>query len=127
MHSNRPALNSVWWLARSCAARCAAHDPKPQSKQLAQSECSLVAGAQLRGALRGAAAPVMLAPLVKDLDSGGGGGISLATALPLIEELAAEGAVRGQLKAGGAAWTPEAHARAQRAAVATFYAQAGPG
>lgn len=84
-------------------------------------------GAQLRGALRGAAAPVMLAPLVRDLDSGGGGGgVSLATALPLIEELAAEGAVRGQLKGGGAAWTPEAHARAQRAAVATFYSQAGP-
>ncbi|KAK9845381.1 hypothetical protein WJX81_005067 [Elliptochloris bilobata] len=30
--------------------------------------------AQLRGALRGAAAPVMLAPLVKELDSGMGGG-----------------------------------------------------
>lgn len=70
----------------------------------------------------------MLPTLVKELDTGGGGGaggIALATALPLIEELAAQGAVRGHLRAGGTAWVPEAHARGQRAAVQAFYAQNG--
>jgi hypothetical protein len=51
--------------------------------------------------------------------------VSLAAALPLVEELAAEGAVRGALRAGGASWVPDAYAHRQRAAVQTFYAQNG--
>jgi len=51
--------------------------------------------------------------------------VGLAAALPLVEELAAEGAVRGALRAGGASWVPDAYAHRQRAAVQAFYAQNG--
>ena len=100
------------------------------------------AKAKLRGALRGAVAPAPLAALARgagvEIPGGGGGGgdapsvaattssSSCAVALPaLVEELLAEGAVRGSLSAAGAVWTPAAYASAQADAARAFYAQNG--
>ena len=79
------------------------------------------AKAALRGALRGAAAPVNLGTLAKALGISAAGG---ATAGALVEELVAEGALAGSLRAG-AVWTPDVHSRAQEAGQAAFYAQNG--
>ena len=73
---------------------------------------------RLRGALRGAAAPISLPALTKDLGLQGplaaGGGSVL---LDLVSELVAEGAVRGAVKGSGASWVPAAHAEAQQVCV----------
>ncbi|GBF94592.1 hypothetical protein Rsub_06707 [Raphidocelis subcapitata] len=82
--------------------------------------------AQLRGALRGAAAPVTLAGLARELgiDAPGGGGSMVGG---LVEQLAGEGAISGALKGGmqGGVWTPAAYSSAQAAAVKGFYSQNG--
>jgi hypothetical protein len=84
---------------------------------------------QLRGALRGAAAPVPLAALSKELglDAAGAGGGGRGMVGGLIEELIAEGAAAGTLKGGGqgGVWTPAVYASAQGAAVKGFYSQNG--
>ena len=43
----------------------------------------------------------------------------------LIDELIAEGGLRGVLKGGGASWVPAVYAEAQQGAVAAFYEQNG--
>ena len=76
--------------------------------------------AQLRGALRGAAAPLSVPSLAKTLGlepSVTGGGM-LGT---IVEELLAEGAVAGTLKGGGTSWTPAVYSRTQQDAVLNFY------
>lgn len=80
--------------------------------------------AQLRGALRGAAAPVSLAALVRQLGLEGVG--SLGALVPgIVEELVAAGAVEGRLAGGGGTWTPAAYVRGQQQAVRRFYSQSG--
>jgi hypothetical protein len=88
--------------------------------------------AQLRGALRGAAAPAPLAAIARELGldgaAGAGGGGGARGMLPaLAEELVAEGAAAGALKGGGAGavWTPAVYSSAQGAAVKGFYSQNG--
>ncbi|KXZ55512.1 hypothetical protein GPECTOR_2g1061 [Gonium pectorale] len=101
--------------------------------------------AQLRGALRATASPVMVLALLRDagLGPGGGGGggadvsggSGLAAALAsgggggviatLIEELVQEGSLRGSLRGGGTSWLPAVHAEVQAEAVANFYSQNG--
>jgi len=78
--------------------------------------------AQLRGALRGAEAPVTLATLARGLglDAAASGGAMLPG---LTEELVADGAARGSARGG--AWVPEIHTVAQAAAVAGFWRQNG--
>uniref|UniRef100_A0A383VL45 E3 UFM1-protein ligase 1 homolog n=1 Tax=Tetradesmus obliquus TaxID=3088 RepID=A0A383VL45_TETOB len=80
--------------------------------------------AQLRGALRGTAAPVALTSLVKDLglDSFAS---SNSMVSQLVEELLAEGAVKGSTKGGGGSWVPSVHTAAQQGAVAGFWRQNG--
>jgi hypothetical protein len=80
--------------------------------------------AQLRGALRGTAAPVALTALVKSIGLEGfsSGHSKLAQ---LVEELIAEGAVQGSTKGGGGSWVPTVHTAAQQSAVAGFYHQNG--
>ena len=79
---------------------------------------------QLRGALRGAAAPVNLSTLARDLGLEGLG--SLASLLPsLIDELVDSGAIAGRLAAGGTSWTPAVYVRSQQEAVRTFFQQNG--
>eukprot|EP00882_Tetradesmus_deserticola_P015384 GHRQ01016391.1.p1 GENE.GHRQ01016391.1~~GHRQ01016391.1.p1 ORF type:complete len:342 (-),score=133.95 GHRQ01016391.1:88-1038(-) len=80
--------------------------------------------AQLRGALRGTAAPVALTSLVKDLglDSFSG---SNSMVSQLVDELLSEGAVRGSTKGGGGSWVPNVHTAAQQGAVSGFYTQNG--
>ena len=74
---------------------------------------------RLRGALRGAAAPLSLPALTKDLGLEGplaGGGSGTKSVLSdLVSELIAEGAVRGTAKGGSAAsWVPAIHAETQQ-------------
>lgn len=80
--------------------------------------------AQLRGALRGTAAPVALTALVKSigLDGFSSGHSMLAQ---LVDELVSEGAVQGSTKGGGGSWVPTVHTAAQQSAVAGFYNQNG--
>ncbi|WIA08065.1 hypothetical protein OEZ85_007531 [Tetradesmus obliquus] len=80
--------------------------------------------AQLRGALRGTAAPVALTSLVKDLglDSFAS---SNSMVSQLVEELLGEGAVKGSTKGGGGSWVPSVHTAAQQGAVAGFWRQNG--
>lgn len=80
--------------------------------------------AQLRGALRGTAAPVALTALVKSIGLEGfsSGHSKLAQ---LVEELISEGAVQGSTKGGGGSWVPTVHTTAQQSAVAGFYNQNG--
>lgn len=80
--------------------------------------------AQLRGALRGTAAPVVLSALVKDLGLDAFGS-STSMVSQLVDELLAEGAVRGSTKGGGGSWVPSIHTAAQQGAVAGFYTQNG--
>lgn len=83
--------------------------------------------AQLRGALRGTAAPVALPALLKGiigLDSIGGGS-SAGMLSTLVDELLAEGAVQGSTKGGGGSWVPSIHTASQQSAVAGFYSQNG--
>eukprot|EP00878_Enallax_costatus_P006274 GHUV01006577.1.p1 GENE.GHUV01006577.1~~GHUV01006577.1.p1 ORF type:complete len:509 (+),score=174.38 GHUV01006577.1:756-2282(+) len=80
--------------------------------------------AQLRGALRGTAAPAALNNLVRDLgiDSFGSSNSMVAQ---LVDELLQEGAVRGTMKGGGGSWVPTIHTAAQQTAVHGFYQQNG--
>lgn len=80
--------------------------------------------AQLRGALRGTAAPVALNNLIRDLglDSFGSSNSMVAQ---LVDELLQEGAVSGSTKGGGGSWVPSIHTSAQQNAVAGFYQQNG--
>jgi hypothetical protein len=82
--------------------------------------------AQLRGALRATAAPCGVQELTASAfegspEAGSYGGI----AGTLFGELLASGAAQGALRSGGLLWTPAAHARRQRDAIATFYAGNG--
>ena len=78
--------------------------------------------AQLRGALRGAAAPAG----VKDLcDRLGLDEASRAFVGPLLEELAAGGAARGEVKGGGYLWTPAAYTRARRVGIREAFERTG--
>lgn len=80
--------------------------------------------AQLRGALRGTAAPVALTALVKSIGlEGFSSGHSMLA--QLVEELVSEGAVQGSTKGGGGSWVPTVHTAAQQSAVAGFYNQNG--
>ncbi|KAG2435773.1 hypothetical protein HXX76_006969 [Chlamydomonas incerta] len=96
--------------------------------------------AQLRGALRAATGPVMVAALLREVGLGageatGGGGSGLAAALAagggggviatLIDELVQEGSLRGSLKGGGSSWTPAVYGEVAAEAVANFYTQNG--
>jgi hypothetical protein len=79
--------------------------------------------AQLRGALRATAAPCGVQELTASAfegsaEAGSYGGI----AGTLIAELLASGAAQGALRSGGLLWTPAAHARRRRDAIAAFYA-----
>ncbi|PNW71999.1 hypothetical protein CHLRE_16g686650v5 [Chlamydomonas reinhardtii] len=95
---------------------------------------------QLRGALRAATGPVLVAALLKEVglgvaagDAGGGGGLAAALAAgggggviaTLIEELVQEGSLRGSLKGGGSSWTPAVYGEVAAEAVANFYSQNG--
>ena len=81
---------------------------------------------QLRGALRGCTAPIQVSALRKSLETGGtAGGPASQVITPIIDELAAEGAVRGRLQGGGSSWIPAAHSRRQQEAVTSFYQQNG--
>lgn len=76
--------------------------------------------AQMRGALRGAAAPLSILSVVKTLQlepSVAAGGM-LGT---IVEELLAEGSIQGTLKGGGSNWTPAVYSRMQQDAVLNFY------
>lgn len=78
--------------------------------------------AQLRGALRGAAAPAG----VKDLCARLGLDEASRTFVgPLLEELAAGGAARGEVKGGGYLWTPAAYTRARRAGIREAFERTG--
>ncbi|KAG1674314.1 hypothetical protein FOA52_013503, partial [Chlamydomonas sp. UWO 241] len=80
--------------------------------------------ARLRGALRGAAQPLVLSSLTKELALEGP--LTSGPVLhELITDLVAEGALRGTLRGGGSTWTPSAHSEAQAGAVAAFYEQNG--
>jgi hypothetical protein len=81
--------------------------------------------AQLRGALRGCTLPTQLAALRKGLDGLGGTLPPAQMVTTLVEELAAEGAVFGQLKGGATSWVPAAHTQRQRAGIAAFFQQNG--
>ena len=77
---------------------------------------------QLRGALRGTSRPTNLAALSKSLDwleTGNSGKIVQAS----VDELIAEGAVAGTVKAG--TFVPAIFAKAQQQAVQDFYTQNG--
>lgn len=80
--------------------------------------------AQLRGALRGALAPVSLQSLRKSL------GISslgvLSSMIPsLIEELQSEGSIDGKLMSGGGTWIPSIHSKMQQEFILSHYRQNG--
>ena len=77
---------------------------------------------QLRGALRGALCPVNLTALSKQLDVQATSSAS-KTVTGLVEELIAEGAVFGSLKAGTGTFTPAMFALAQQRAASSFYTQ----
>jgi len=80
--------------------------------------------AQLRGALRGTAAPTALSALVKSIGlEGFSSGHSMLA--QLVDELIADGAVQGSTKGGGGGWVPLIHTAAQQSAVAGFYNQNG--
>lgn len=79
--------------------------------------------AQLRGALRGALAPLTLAALRKDLGIENLGGLG-ALVPSLAEELLKDGAIVGKLAAGGT-WVPASYARSQQDFVRSFYRQNG--
>ena len=80
---------------------------------------------QLRGALRGCTAPIQVATLRKALDMGGTAGPASQVITPIINELAAAGAIQGKLQGGGTSWIPAAHTRRQQEAVTSFYQQNG--
>lgn len=76
--------------------------------------------AEVRGAVRGAAAPLNLGSLAGRL------GLEAQVAAGhmlggLLEELAAAGAVAGALQAGATVWTPAIHSRSQTQALHNFY------
>lgn len=80
--------------------------------------------AQLRGALRGTAAPVGLPSLLKELGLDGFAS-SAAMVAALVEELLADGAVHGSTRGGAGSWVPAAYTAAQQGAVLGFYTQNG--
>ena len=79
--------------------------------------------AQVRGALRGALAPISLSTVRKDLgiESLGGLGALVPT---VAEELLREGAIVGKLAAGGS-WVPASFARSQQEFILSFFQQNG--
>jgi len=78
--------------------------------------------AQLRGALRGAAAPAGIKDLCARL---GLDEASRAFVGPLLEELVAGGAARGEVKGGGYLWTPAAYTQARRAGIREAFERTG--
>ena len=77
---------------------------------------------QLCGALRGASFPVNLGSLARELDLQNTSSAS-KTVSALVEELGAEGAISGTLKAGTGTWTPAIFSHAQQVAAGSFYSQ----
>lgn len=77
--------------------------------------------ARVRGAVRGALAPVSLPALDKALALDAGAGPTLGS---LLEELAAAGEVAGQLRGGGSTWVPAVHAQRQQDDLLSFFRSA---
>lgn len=63
-----------------------------------------------------------MASLKKSLELGG---TSAAAQIltPIVEELAAEGAIEGQLKGGATSWVPAIYLRCQQDSIVSFYRQ----
>ena len=78
--------------------------------------------AQLRGALRGAAAPAGVKDLCARL---GLDEASRAFVAPLLEELAAGGAALGEVKGGGFLWTPAVYTRTQHDGIREAFKRSG--
>ncbi|BDA42327.1 E3 UFM1-protein ligase 1 homolog [Coccomyxa sp. Obi] len=78
--------------------------------------------AQLRGALRGCCVPVQIASLKKSLELGGTSPAAQMVT-PIVEELAAEGAIQGQLRGGATSWVPAIYLRRQQESIVSFYKQ----
>ena len=78
--------------------------------------------AQLRGALRGAAAPAGVKDLCARL---GLDEASRTFVAPLLEELAAGGAALGEVKGGGFLWTPAVYTRTQHDSIREAFKRSG--
>ena len=81
-----------------------------------------VCSMQLRGALRGCCMPVQIASLKKSLELGGTSPAAQMVT-PIVEELAAEGAIQGQLRGGATSWVPAIYLRRQQDSIVSFYRQ----
>ena len=77
-----------------------------------------MAQARVRGAVRGALAPVGLPALAKALALDAAAGPTLSS---LLEELAAAGQVAGHLRGGASTWLPAVHAQRQRGDLLSFF------
>lgn len=76
----------------------------------------------MRGSLRAACTPVALSALFKELQVEGAASFGKA-GTGMVEEVLAEGWLKGRLKAG--TWLPSIVSRSQQASVSNFYTQNG--